>query len=97
MDRVLDYPVAALNWSHRHDNPSIAEVRRRTGRCLIGGMDEIGTTHLTAREIVDSVFAAAREAEGGGFMAGPGCAVPPDAAPELIRAPREAVELLRRL
>ncbi|HSV91611.1 MAG TPA: uroporphyrinogen decarboxylase family protein [Desulfobacterales bacterium] len=34
MDRVLDHPVAALNWSHLHDNPTIAEVRRRTGRCL---------------------------------------------------------------
>ena len=96
MDRVLDYPVAALNWSHLHDNPTIAEVRRRTGRCLIGGMDEIGTTHLAAGEIVGSVLAAARDATGGGFMAGPGCAVPSDAAPELIRAPRDAVELLRR-
>jgi uroporphyrinogen decarboxylase len=94
-NRVIDYPVAALNWSHLHDNASIAEIRGRTQRCLIGGMDEIRTTHLTRCEIVHAVLAAARDAAGGGFMAGPGCAVPSDAAPELIRAPREAVELLR--
>jgi uroporphyrinogen decarboxylase len=96
MDRVLGYPVAALNWSHLHDNPSMAEIRDRTDRCLVGGMDEIRTTQLTVREIVNTVLAAARAASGGGFMAGPGCAVPADAAPELIRAPRDAVELLRR-
>jgi uroporphyrinogen decarboxylase len=96
LDRVLGYPVAALNWSHLHDNPTIAAVRDRTDRCLIGGMDEIRTTQLTAREIVSSVLAAARAAAGGGFMAGPGCAVPADAAPALIRAPRDAVEMLRR-
>jgi uroporphyrinogen decarboxylase len=95
LDRVIDYPVAALNWSHLHDNATIAEVRGRTRRCLIGGMDELHTTQLTPREIVDAVLAAARDAAGGGFMAGPGCAVPSDAAPELIRAPRDAVELLR--
>jgi uroporphyrinogen decarboxylase len=95
MDRVLGYPVAALNWSHLRDNPSIAAIRSRTGRCIIGGMDEIDTTRLTAAEIVAAVHEAARDAAGGGFMAGPGCAVPPDAAPELIRAPREAVEVLK--
>jgi uroporphyrinogen decarboxylase len=96
MERVLGYPVAALNWSHLHDNPSMAVIRGRTDRCLIGGMDEIRTTQLTAREIVNAVHAAARAAAGGGFMAGPGCAVPADAAPDLIRAPRDAVEMMRR-
>ena len=96
MHRVLGYPVTALNWSHLHDNASIAAIRGRTDRCIIGGMDEVGTSQLAAREIVSAVVAAAHAAAGGGFMAGPGCAVPADIPPELIRAPREAVELLRR-
>ena len=95
MDRVIDYPVPVLNWSHLHDNESLAEVRRRTSRCLIGGMDEIGTSQLTAGDVVESVLASAQEAKGGGFIAGPGCAVPADIPPDLIRAPREAVEMLR--
>lgn len=95
MDRVIDYPVPILSWSHLHDNESLVDVRRRTSRCLIGGMDEIGTSQLTARDVVESVLASAREAKGGGFIAGPGCAVPADIPPDLIRAPREAVELLR--
>jgi uroporphyrinogen decarboxylase len=95
MDRVIDYPVPVLNWSHLHDNESLSQVRRRTTRCLIGGMDEIAASQLTARDIVESVLAAAREAKGGGFIAGPGCAVPADIPPDLIRAPREAVETLK--
>jgi uroporphyrinogen decarboxylase len=96
MERVMDYPVPVLNWSHLHDNEGIAEVRRRTDRCIIGGMDEIGTSQLTPGEIVASVFAAAEQAKGGGFMAGPGCAVPADISPALIEAPLRAVEQMRK-
>jgi uroporphyrinogen decarboxylase len=96
MDRVLDYPVAVWNWSHLHDNPGIAEIRRRTTTCLMGGMDEFGTSRITPGQIVDSVLEAAAQAAGGGFMAGPGCAVGADIAPDLIAAPRVAVEKLRR-
>ena len=71
MERVLGYPVAALNWSHLHDNPSMAVIRGRTDRCLIGGMDEIRTTQLTAREIVEAVLAGVRGALGRGPRADP--------------------------
>ena len=96
MDRVLSYPVAVLNWSHLHDNESLSSVRKRSGLCFIGGMDETGTSQLTPGEIVESVLAASREAIGGGFMAGPGCAVPADISPDLIRAPRLAVDGLKK-
>ncbi len=96
MQRVLSYPVAALNWSHLHDNESLAAMRKRAGTCFIGGMDEMGTSHLTPREIIASVRWAAEESRGGGFMAGPGCAIPSDTAPELVRAAREAVETMKK-
>jgi uroporphyrinogen decarboxylase len=96
MERVLDYPVPVLNWSHLHDNESIAAIRQKTSRCLVGGMDEFGTSQLTPGDIIASVLSAAREAAGGGFMAGPGCAVPNDIPPDLIHAPRRAVEMLRK-
>jgi uroporphyrinogen decarboxylase len=96
MARVMDYPVSILNWSHLHDNPTIAEIRARTPRCLMGGMDEVGTSRMTPTEIVQSVLDAAAQAAGGGFIAGPGCAVPADIAPDLIAAPLVAVEKLRR-
>jgi uroporphyrinogen decarboxylase len=94
--RIWEYPFPALSWSHLHDNESMAAIRARTGRCLVGGMDEFGTAQLTPADVVASVLAAAKEAEGGGFIAGPGCAVPNDIPPDLIRAPREAVEKLRK-
>ncbi len=95
LDRVLSYPVAALNWSHLHDNEGISGVRARTTTCLIGGMDEVGTSQLTPRDVEESIAAAFRDARGRGFMAGPGCAIPSDIAPDLIRAARQAVEKLR--
>ena len=95
MDRVLSYPVAALNWSHLHDNEGISRVRARTAKCLIGGMDEIATSQLTPPEIEDAVITAARDARGGGFMAGPGCAIPSDIAADLILAARRAVEKIK--
>jgi uroporphyrinogen decarboxylase len=96
MERILSYPVAALNWSHLHDNEDFASMRRRTSLCFIGGMDETGTSQLTPEEIAGSVAEAAEQARGGGFMAGPGCAVPADVSPDLIRAPRLAVEGMKR-
>jgi uroporphyrinogen decarboxylase len=95
MQRVLEYPVAVLNWSHLHDNESISQVRGRTDRCIIGGIDEILATQLTPPDVTASVLAAAAEARGGGFIAGPGCAIPADQPPALIHAAREAVESLR--
>jgi uroporphyrinogen decarboxylase len=96
MDRVLAYPVAALNWSHLRDNEGFASVRRRSSACFIGGMEEAGTSQLTPEEIAESVLAAYRDSSGGGFIAGPGCAVPADISPDLIRAPRLAVETLKK-
>ncbi len=96
MERILSYPVAALNWSHMRDNEDLASMRRRSPLCFIGGMDEIGTSQLTPGEIMGSVIAAAEQSRGGGFMAGPGCAVPADVSPDLIRAPRLAVEKMKR-
>ncbi len=96
LDRVLSYPVAVLNWSHLRDNESLSSVRKRSGLCFMGGMDETGTSQLTPGEIVESVLAAFRESQGGGFIAGPGCAVPADISPDLIRAPRLAVEGLKK-
>ncbi len=96
MERVMDYPVSIINWSHLHENPTIAEIRARTTRCLMGGMDEIGTSQMTPEEIIQSVLDAAAQAAGGGFIAGPGCAGPADIAPDLIAAPLVAVEKLRR-
>jgi uroporphyrinogen-III decarboxylase len=51
---------------------------------------------MTPSQIVEAVIDAASQAAGGGFIAGPGCAVPADIAPDLIAAPLVAVEKLRR-
>ena len=40
IDKVLDYPVTALNWEDTcPDNPSIAEMRAMTDKVLVAGLD----------------------------------------------------------
>ena len=37
-DQLLDYPVQALNYHDREAGPSLAEMRKRTRKCLMGGI-----------------------------------------------------------
>ena len=40
-DLLKNYDVDALSWKDRLAGPSLAEARRRTGMCLIGGVDHL--------------------------------------------------------
>ncbi len=37
-DQVLDYPVHAFNYHDRDYEPSLSEMRKRTTKCLLGGI-----------------------------------------------------------
>src|SRR5207247_5732428 len=37
-DEFADYPVAAFSWALGGSNPSLAEVHRRTGKAVVGGL-----------------------------------------------------------
>ena len=85
IDLLLDYPVAAVNWAdHGEGNPGLAEVRARTEKALMGGLDQTRLHEMTAGEVTGQ----ARDA----LAAGPtrlfltaGCAIPP-ATPAANRA-----------
>ena len=85
IDLLLDYPVAALNWADRGDgNLSLAEVKQRTTKAVMGGIGHARLAELS----VDEVTAQARDALAGGgerqFLA-PGCSIP-GATPNANRA-----------
>ena len=85
IDLLLDYPVAAVNWADRGEgNPGLAEVRARTEKAVMGGVDQTRLHEMMAEEVTEQ----ARDA----LAAGPeklfltaGCSIPP-ATPAANRA-----------
>ncbi len=73
-DQALDYPVQALNYHDREAGPSLAEVRKRTRKCLIGGIGENTTlVHGTLADVDAQVQDAWRQVGHRGLILGPGC------------------------
>jgi uroporphyrinogen decarboxylase len=75
--RVLDYPCEVISLSDRlTGNPSLAELRKHTSKCLMGGLDETKIQERTlpalAREVDDAIAQAGR----GNFVLAPGCTIP---------------------
>lgn len=85
LDLLLDYPVSAINWADQGaGNPSLAEVRARTDKAVMGGLDQAGLAEAAPADVA----AAARKALGVGptrLFVTPGCSIPP-ATPDPTRA-----------
>ncbi len=87
--RVLDYPCEVISVSDRlPGNPSLADLRKRTAKCLMGGLDETRLQEMTlpalARQVDDALEQAGRER----FILAPGCTIP-------SFSPRRSLEFLR--
>lgn len=81
MDHMLDLPAQALNWEDvSPDNPSIADIRKKTDKVLMGGLDRNADFYGGNREQVKAVLRAKTEAarrQGGAkFIASVGCESP---------------------
>lgn len=92
MDRLLDYPVHAISWADRDAGPSLAEMRARTPRTLMGGLGHGAFAYSSAAVIRAQIAAAVREAGRERLILAPGCSLATYAFPELLRAARDAVE-----
>ncbi len=76
LDTLLDYPVAAFNWADRGEgNPSLREVRARTRKALMGGIDHTRLHTMSLEEVRAQALDAL--AVGGGMFLTAGCAIPP--------------------
>lgn len=92
LGRILDYPCEVLSWSDRLDgNPSIATVRKLTGKCLMGGVDESKLQERSLPEIRAEVAAAIVQAGGTrNFIVAPGCNVASGVATRSLICLRDA-------
>jgi uroporphyrinogen decarboxylase len=86
-DEFADYPVSAFSWATVPGNPSLAEVRRRTGRAVVGGLPgkpEIAS--FTAPALAARVRGAIAEMDSRGLLLGPDCSINPDTPEPLLHA-----------
>jgi uroporphyrinogen decarboxylase len=92
LGRILDYPCEVLSWSDRlAGNPSIASVRKLTGKCLMGGVDETKLQERSLPEIRAEVADALAQAGGPrNFILSPGCNVASGVALRSLASMREA-------
>lgn len=94
-DSLLDYPVAAVNWSHLLTPPSLAEGHRRSGKAVMGGIDETTAAHLAGPEIAKQISTAIEEVGTRGLLITPGCSVATDTPAHTLRAIKSAVAGIR--
>ena len=91
-DEFADYPVAAFSWALGGSNPSLAEVHRRTGKAVVGGLPakpEIAS--MTEKEIAARARRAVDEVGGRALLLGPDCSINPDTPEALLHAAAAAV------
>ena len=92
-DSVLDYPVQALNYHDREAGPSLAEMRARTKKCLIGGIGQNTTlVHGTPQQVGAQVQEAWEQVNRRGLILGPGCVANRSAPEANVLELRRAVE-----
>ena len=91
LDRLLDYPVAAVSWADRDSGPSLGEMRRRTPLPLMGGLSHGNFAYVSTDAVRDQVRDAIVAAGKDRLFIAPGCALPTYAFPEQIRAAVAAV------
>ena len=90
MRRVLDYPVEVFSVSDRlPGNPSLAELRKMTDKCLMGGINEQKIQERSLPEIRAEMQDAFRQAGKRKFMITPGCTSAPQTPEHILRCVRE--------
>lgn len=91
-DALIDYPVSAINWSHGLTPPTLAEGRLRSGKAVMGGIDETIAAHLAPLEIAKQITNSMEQVGTRGLLITPGCSVPTDTPARTLRAVKTAIE-----
>lgn len=95
LGRLEGYPFEVINLSDRApDNPSLADLRKWTGKCVMGGIDESTFPDISLakmrQQIDDAVAQAGRE----GFILAPGCTLPSYSPERSLRFLRDHADTL---
>lgn len=86
------YPCHALSWEDRLAGPSLADARRRTAACLVGGVDHVAAQRSGPEAVYRQACEAIAATRGQGFVLAPGCTFLERTPPENMRALRRAAD-----
>ena len=90
--RVLDYPCEVFSWWDRHETcPSLADMRKMTDKCLMGGVDHTKLIEKTPSAIRNEIFDAIKQAGRKKFIVAPGCTVMTHAPEHVLQRVRDVV------
>jgi uroporphyrinogen decarboxylase len=92
-DQLMSYPATAINWSHATTEPSLEEGRRRSGKAVMGGIDETAAAHLSPAKMRKRIAEAISGFAGTGLIVAPGCSVATDTPERTLRAIKAAIEV----
>jgi uroporphyrinogen decarboxylase len=95
-DSLLDYPVSAINWSHYTTAPTLKEGFEKSGKTVMGGINETTASHVSAPEIAQQVADTIGEIGPRRLIVTPGCSIPTDTPVRNMNAVKTAVEGCRR-
>ena len=95
IDLFLDYPVPVLNWSDRLTGLSLADVRARTDKTIMGGLHERGPlVNGPDEELLAEMKDAVQQAGRTKFILANGCSVPDESDHARLRRGRVLVDHL---
>lgn len=103
-DLIESYPVNCLNWHDRWTSITLSEARKKTKKCLLGGIREVPYYNEkneivresilvsgTVGEVETHVVEAIEQVNGKGLIIGPGCVADQFSIDKNIYAIRRAV------
>lgn len=90
-DLLVDYPCNGISWEDRLAGPTMAEARKRTDKCFVGGIDHYMALDCSPAEIVAQSKEVIDVTEGRGLILAPGCTFFPGTPEENMHALKEAV------
>ncbi len=101
---IEKYPVNCLNWHDRWVSPTLAEARKITDKCLLGGVREVPYYNQTGKieresllvsgsvaEVENHIYEAIEQVDGKGLIIGPGCVADQYSVDRNLYAIRRAV------
>lgn len=89
-DQLASYPVQALSWdASQEGNPDLREGKRRSGKAVMGGINEQTLKRGSPSQVQDEVAKALAATGGRHVLLAPGCVVSPE-------TPARNVEAIRR-
>lgn len=76
MDVMIDYPVQGISWHDRRVDHQMVDIRKKTDKILIGGIDEANVLVRSDEEIIMHAQEAISQVEQNKLILAPGCVLP---------------------